>query len=106
MWLEERVAQTERRPPARPSGIPRPFGFSEPRYDYTVTGELRLKTWIDKGTRHAWADGKRQPLEEKLNAVMVSLVALAEESLQAEAQRIAWERQRRISLGRRDDRLR
>lgn len=95
--LEEVISQVERPAPKRK---PSSFGYApwQPRaFDSVPSGELSLR--IDEpespGVRKSWSDGKRQRVEECLNAFIVGLVAAAlakkAERERRDAQRRAWE---------------
>lgn len=108
--LEETISQVERPAPKRK---PSTFGYVawQPRtFDSVPSGELSLR--IDEpespGVRKSWSDGKKQRVEECLNAFIVGLVAAAlakkAERERRDAQRRTWEeaeRARQLEVQRR-----
>jgi len=86
-------------PTARELAEQTSWGVRPPKYDHAPNDFLRLElnsTW--DGSRHSWSDGKRGPLEQKLDAVVAEIerrqLVAAERRLQravAEAERCRLE---------------
>lgn len=91
----ERVDREETR-------VRRPSRFTSER-DWKPTGRLvlRLDHSYLGGIRTSWGDGKKQRVEDCLNAGIVGIVAVAEELKANRLRREAWERERREAEARR-----
>lgn len=77
--------------------------WSTPRFESIPTGQLSLSIttgWSD-GIRRTWADGKKQRVEDCLNAFIVGLVAAAEAEGLRRLEREEWQRNRRAEEERR-----
>jgi hypothetical protein len=76
---------------------------SAPKYDYAVTGMLRIRIneRTDNRMRKVWADGRRRRLEDSLNDVMRGLIAVADAKRRDRKDREEREKQWRIEAERR-----
>jgi hypothetical protein len=80
--------------------------YPRPEYDYFPTGKLSLKIknifWRDK-LRRTWSDGKKQKLEDLLNAFIVGLIRAAIGIKEKKLQLEKWEQERKEKERRRQE---
>ncbi len=73
-----------------------PWKYSRPEYDYSPSGRLSLKitdpSWSEIG-RRSWSDGKRQRIENVLNAFIAGLIQAASVKREHRIQCEKWARE-------------
>lgn len=96
--IEEKLERADR----DDTRMRRPNRFTSER-DWKPTGRLvvRLDHSYLGGIRTSWGDGKKQRVEDCLNAIIVGMVAVAEELKANRLRREAWEREWREAEARR-----
>ena len=103
VMIEEKLERLDR----EESRMRRPHRFTSER-DWNSTGRLVLKmdhSYLD-GVRRSWGDGKKQRVEDCLNAFVVGLVAVAEELKAQRLKREAWQKEWREAEARRAEEAR
>ncbi len=90
--LEERLQRRERPKRSKLEERLDPHGWNWERYEYVPTGELVLKASLPDRAPQKWSDGKRQPLEAKLNDLMIGVVAMVESEIRWQQERLASQR--------------
>ncbi len=96
--LEELVDRTERplTPAQEKDKARNPWKYSRPQYDYSPSGRLSIKitdpSWGEIG-RRSWSDGKKQRIENVLNAFMAALIQAAAAEREHRIQREKWARE-------------
>ncbi len=104
--IEEKVDRADREA-STISRSPRRFRYGS-EDDWHPTGQLVLR--IDhsylSGIRCSWGDGKKQRVEQCLNAFVVGLVAASESLREQRLRREAWEREWREAEARRAEEVR
>jgi hypothetical protein len=93
--LEERYRSTLLPPTPKDLEYEQRYGWTpRRRYERERDGNLALRIleWPPEGQRKAWTDGKRQRVENCLNAFVVGLVVVSEAKRAVELERQEWER--------------
>lgn len=94
IWIEEETVRTVT------PGPPDRHGRASEEVSYGFTGELRLRIDGHYAGRRSWADGKRAPLEDKLQSILQGIVAAAHAQrqlrLDREEQQRRWAEEARL----------
>lgn len=100
--LKENLDQVTHEPPKESKKKETSWMPSPPKFDYFPSGRFTLSIagYVGEGGRSSWSDGKKQKVENCLNAFIIGLIKA---SVLSRARKLEWERveKERLELARR-----